>query len=84
MAILQRLLFPMVQFMRYMVSTVLQLLVDRGSIPVIPITFEELFSTDTNKSEIIVTFLAVLEMVKLVLVRVVQYVQTGIIRIFYL
>ncbi len=48
------------------------------------ITFGELFSSDVNKGEIILTFLAILEMVKLSLVRIVQHVHTGIIRIFYL
>ncbi len=46
-------------------------------------TFGELFSSDADKSEIILTFLAILEMVKLGLVRVVQHVHTGIIRLFY-
>ncbi|MFC1858165.1 segregation and condensation protein A [Thermodesulfobacteriota bacterium] len=48
------------------------------------VTFEELFSSEYNKSEIVVTFLAILEMIKLSLVRVVQHIQTGIIRLFYL
>ena len=48
------------------------------------ITFGELFSSDANKGEIILTFLAILEMVKLSLVRIVQHVHTGIIRLFYL
>lgn len=48
------------------------------------ITFEELFAQDADKSEVIVTFLAILEMVKLILIRVVQHVHTGIIRLFYL
>jgi len=48
------------------------------------ITFGELFSVNADKSEVIVTFLAILEMVKLSLVRVVQNIQTGIIRLFYL
>jgi len=47
-------------------------------------TFDELFSNNPTKSEVIVTFLAVLEMVKLTLVRIVQHVQSGIIRLFYL
>ena len=46
--------------------------------------FDELFDKIVEKGDIIVTFLAVLEMVKLNLVKVVQHVQTGIIRIFYL
>jgi len=48
------------------------------------ITFLELFSDNPDKNEIIVTFLAILEMVKLMLIRIVQHVQTGVIRIFYL
>jgi len=48
------------------------------------ITFAELFSDSPNRPEIIVTFLALLEMVKLHLVRIVQHVQTGVIRIFYI
>ena len=48
------------------------------------VTFDELFSKNTDKSEVVVTFLAILEMVKLSLVRIVQYTKTGIIRLFYL
>ena len=48
------------------------------------ITFGELFSSNAGKNEVILTFLAVLEMVKLYLVEIVQHVQTGIIRLFYL
>jgi segregation and condensation protein A len=48
------------------------------------ITFIELFSDNPDKNEIIVTFLAILEMVKLMLVRIVQHLQTGVIRIFYI
>jgi segregation and condensation protein A len=48
------------------------------------VTFEELFPAGTVKSEVIVTFLAILEMVRLSLVRIVQHVQTGVIRLFYL
>jgi segregation and condensation protein A len=47
------------------------------------LTFYELFSKDADKGEIIVTFLALLEMVKLNLVKIVQHVESGIIRIFY-
>jgi segregation and condensation protein A len=47
------------------------------------LTFDELFSTDYERSDIIVTFLAILEMAKLNLVRIAQHVPTGIIRIFY-
>jgi len=48
------------------------------------ITFNELFPTNTNKSEVVVTFLAILEMVRLSLINIVQNTQTGIIRLFYL
>lgn len=48
------------------------------------ITFDELFSDKTTKSEIVVTFLAILEMVRLNLLNIVQHAQTGIIRLFYL
>ncbi len=46
-------------------------------------TFDELFAHSHERSDIIVTFLAVLEMAKLGLVRIAQHVPTGIIRIFY-
>jgi segregation and condensation protein A len=61
------------------ISEIVDILEQKGSI-----TFAELFSPDSDKADIIVTFLAVLEMVKLLLVRVVQHVQTGIIRLFYI
>ena len=48
------------------------------------LTFFELFSDRPNRSEIVTTFLAILEMVKLALIRLVQHVNSGIIRIFYL
>ena len=47
-------------------------------------TFEALFSENPDKSEVIVTFLAILEMVKLSLIRIVQHAQTGVMRLFYL
>ncbi len=47
------------------------------------LTFEELFENQKTKSDIIVTFLAVLEMVKINLLRVSQQVQTSVIRLFY-
>jgi segregation and condensation protein A len=47
------------------------------------LTFFELFSDRPSRSEIVVTFLAILEMVKLALIRLVQHVNSGIIRIFY-
>ena len=48
------------------------------------ITFLELFSDSTDRRDVIITFLALLEMVKLTLIRVVQNIKTGIIRIFYI
>jgi segregation and condensation protein A len=48
------------------------------------LTFEELFTDGPRRSDVIVTFLALLEMVKVGLIQVAQQVQTGIIRIFYL
>lgn len=48
------------------------------------VTFDELFPRAANKNEVIVTFLAILEMVKLSLIRVAQHTRTGIIRLFYL
>jgi len=48
------------------------------------VTFNELFSLKADKSDVIVTFLAILEMVRLNLVRMAQNVQTGIIRLFYI
>ena len=48
------------------------------------VTFIELFSKNADKGEVVVTFLAILEMVRLSLIRVAQHTQTGIIRLFYL
>lgn len=61
------------------ISEIVNILEEHGSI-----TFGELFTSRDDKSEVIVTFLAILEMVKLSLLRIVQHVQTGIIRLFYL
>ena len=47
------------------------------------VTFIELFSDRPDKTEIIVTFLAILEMVKLELLRMAQHTQNGVIRLFY-
>ena len=60
------------------ISQIADRLEEKGSL-----TFYELFSDRPNRSEIIVTFLAILEMVKLALIRTVQHVDSGIIRIFY-
>jgi len=50
----------------------------------VSITFLELFSDNPDKHEVIITFLAILEMVKLTLIRIIQNVKTGIIRIIYM
>ena len=46
-------------------------------------TFDELFAGGRDRADIIVTFLAILEMAKLGLLRIAQHVPTGIIRVFY-
>jgi segregation and condensation protein A len=61
------------------ITEIVDILEAKGSV-----TFTELFPSNSDKGEIIVTFLAILEMVKLYLIRVVQHSQTGIIRLFYL
>jgi len=61
------------------ITEIIDILEVKGSV-----TFTELFPSAGTKGEIIVTFLAILEMVKLYLIRVVQHSQTGIIRLFYL
>jgi segregation and condensation protein A len=47
------------------------------------LTFFEIFPGRAQRSEIIVTFLALLEMVKLSLIRIAQHKSSGVIRIFY-
>jgi len=61
------------------ISQIADILEAKGSI-----TFLELFSDNPDRREVIITFLAILEMVKLTLIRVVQNINTGIIRVFYL
>ena len=60
------------------IAEIVDVLEARGSV-----AFDELFEGSAGKSEVIVTFLAILEMVKLCLVRIVQHMQSGIIRLFY-
>lgn len=48
------------------------------------VTFIELFSPPIRKSDVVITFLAILEMVKFNLLNIAQHTQTGIIRLFYL
>ncbi len=61
------------------ISEIIDILEEKNSL-----TFYELFSNDANKAEIIVTFLALLEMVKLNLIQIVQHIESGIIRLFYI
>ena len=61
------------------ISQLVDIFESKGSI-----TFDALFPIYKTKSEIIVTFLAVLEMVRLNLIQIAQHVQTGVIRLFYL
>lgn len=60
------------------ISEIVDILEGKGSV-----TFTELFPGTVEKDVIIITFLALLEMVKLDIIRVFQHVDTGIIRIFY-
>lgn len=60
------------------ISEIVDILEERGSV-----TFDELFEKTTEKSDIIVTFLAILEMVRLAIIRIFQHVESGIIRLFY-
>ncbi|OQX61793.1 MAG: chromosome segregation protein ScpA [Desulfococcus sp. 4484_241] len=48
------------------------------------VTFDELFDEHRDKSDIVVTFLALLEMVKIGIVAVRQHSRNGVIRLFYL
>lgn len=61
------------------ITEIVDILEKKGSI-----AFHEMFESAVDRSDIIVTFLAVLEMVKLRLIRIAQHVQTGIIRLFYI
>ena len=60
-------------------NQIIDMLEQKGSL-----VFSELFEGNKSKSNIIVTFLAVLEMAKMNLVRIVQHIQSGILRLFYL
>jgi len=48
------------------------------------VAFDEMFSQNSAKSDIVITFLAILEMVKMGLLTVAQNVQTGVMRLFYI
>lgn len=60
------------------INQIIDVLEKKGSV-----AFEELFLESRVRADVIVTFLAVLEMVKLSLLRITQHVQTGVIRMFY-
>jgi len=60
------------------ISQLVEIFEKKGSL-----TFNELFEGEITKSDVIVTFLAILEMVKVNLLRIAQHIQTGIIRLFY-
>lgn len=60
------------------INQLVDILEEKGSV-----TFLEIFNGALDKRDIITTFLAILEMVRLNIIRVVQHVQSGIIRIFY-
>ena len=61
------------------IAQIVDILEAKGSI-----TFLELFSDNPDKREVIITFLAILEMVKLTLLKIVQNLKTGILRVFYI
>jgi segregation and condensation protein A len=60
-------------------NDILTVIEEKGSI-----TFAELFAASAEKRYIIVSFLALLELMKLSLIRAVQSAQSGVIRLFYL
>lgn len=62
---------------RERITQILDLLEDKTSL-----TFDELIPTVFWKADIVINFLAILEMAKLALVRIMQNSQSGIIRIF--
>lgn len=59
-------------------SQIFDILEEKGSI-----TLDELFEEASDKLDLIVTFLAILEMAKLSLIQIVQHSLSGIIRILY-
>ncbi|NVM23449.1 MAG: segregation/condensation protein A [Desulfobacterales bacterium] len=59
------------------ISEIADILERRGSV-----TFEEFFEKQATKADIIVTFLAILEMAKSQIIRIMQHVESRIIRIF--
>jgi segregation and condensation protein A len=59
-------------------NDILAMAEERGSL-----TFDELFDTSVEKRFVIVTFLALLELMKLSLIRAAQSAQSGVIRLFF-
>jgi segregation and condensation protein A len=59
------------------ISQIIDILEERGSL-----TFQELLEGKATRADIVVTFLAILEMAKLQLIRIMQHIESGIIRIF--
>lgn len=60
------------------ISELIDILEERNTV-----TLDELFIGRPTKHDIIITFLSVLEMVKLSLITIAQHAQSGIIRLFY-
>ncbi len=60
------------------INEIIQILEEKGSV-----TFNELFESQFTRIQIVVSFLAILEMAKLSLIRMNQNTQTGLIRLFY-
>jgi segregation and condensation protein A len=60
------------------INQIIDILEQKGSV-----AFDELFTESRTRADVIVTFLAILEMVKLSLLRITQHIQTGVIRMFY-
>lgn len=63
---------------RERINQIIDILESRGSV-----AFDELFEGSRTRADVIVTFLAILEMVKLSLLRITQHIQSGVIRMFY-
>jgi segregation and condensation protein A len=61
------------------ITQIVDILEEKGSV-----TFTELFADAVEKSDVVVTFLAILEMAKLDLLQIKQHLQSGVIRLFYL
>jgi len=59
-------------------NDIIAVIEDKGSV-----TFTELFQATDAKRYVIITFLAILELMKMTLIRVAQSAQSGIIRLFY-